>query len=544
MIAVLALIGFVIFWFVFGDRIRRPVVPFVATGLATCIVSLLAYPGDRAALIVLLCFGWVVLSIVLALLAKKRGESFAMSFLAALVLSPAVLALFNFKASRKKKSGSISESEGSATKRRMASSSPLPGYVFAAGLIGIPLFLMIATPKLFAPGVVPTDESGSSDYSDVVVQETRDATASGGVAEASLSDPQKPPPRDGTLSGATSESLNTNKLEFDFKCAWTDEIKGEFGVLRQIVCEDKDLLLSDRSNLGASGMNWLSASEMARVSFDAVGCDFLENSLGGRCALLVYQDDVLLASEQQFGLGVHFPETNPSILIFHSTFERGIFSSEADYILDLTIGGAPVLLKMSEDIDASMLILEESLRRSGTGYELRYTVRKPDEGPLGEDLLQRFRYRVGYGLIEVLGDEPVYNTLEMKKKTTLHELLDDPERRRPILKLLGARDFRSLRYATAYPQSESSDSGAVFEQLSDDIYIGRGCQRDCDWGRSIFAMDVGRDQAWVAMINDDLVHLYGRWADMSPEVRMAFDRWLEESAPAKATRVVHSQQGS
>jgi hypothetical protein len=57
-------------------------------------------------------------------------------------------------------------------------------------------------------------------------------------------------------------------------------------------------------------------------------------------------------------------------------------------------------------------------------------------------------------------------------------------------------------------------------------------------------MDVGRDQAWVAMINDDLVHLYGRWADMSPEVRMAFDRWLEESAPAKATRVVHSQQGS
>jgi hypothetical protein len=544
MIAILALIGFVIFWFVFGDRIKRPVAPLFASGLATWIASLLAYSGNEADLIALFCLGWVVLSVVVALVAKKRGKNFAMSFLGALVLSPAVVALFNLKASREEKSDFINTPELSATKRRMASSSPLPGYVFATGLIGIPLLLMIVTPNLFSPGVVPTGESASSSYSDVVVQETSGATASGGVAEASLSDPQKPPPRDGTLSEATSESLNENKLKFDFKCAWTDEIKGQFGVLRQIVCEDKDLLLSDRSNLGASGKKWLSASEMARVSLDAVGCDFLENSLGGRCALLVYQDDVLLASEQQFGLGVHFPETNPSILIFHSTIERGIFSSEADYILDLTIGGAPVLLKMSEDIDASMLILEESLRRSGTGYELRYTVRKPEEGPLGEDLLQRFRYRVGYGLIEVLGDEPVYNTLEMTKKTTLHELLDDPERRRPILQLLGARDFRSLRYATAYPQPESSDSDAVFEQLSDDIYIGRGCQRDCDWGRSIFAIDLGRDQAWVAMINDDLVHLYGRWADMSPEVRMAFDRWIEESAPARATRVVHSQQGS
>lgn len=60
----------------------------------------------------------------------------------------------------------------------------------------------------------------------------------------------------------------------------------------------------------------------------------------------------------------------------------------------------------------------------------------------------------------------------------------------------------------------------------------------------MFAIDVRRLQAWVAMISDDLVHLYGRWADMSPELRMAFDRWIEESAPARAMRVVHSQQRS
>ncbi len=62
----------------------------------------------------------------------------------------------------------------------------------------------------------------------------------------------------------------------------------------------------------------------------------------------------------------------------------------------------------------------------------------------------------------------------------------------------------------------------MFERPADDICIEYGCETSREGG--IFAIDVRRVQAWVAMICDDLVHLYGRWADMSPDVRMAFDR--------------------
>jgi hypothetical protein len=541
---VLVSTGFFLFGLASGRYIKNQTGFFVALSLAAGILTLVALFNALAGVISLLVLGWVALSVVVARGAEARGYDFNESLVRALFISPFVSVLFD----RFAKGGArpaplpgelVSES---SPQRAMQVLSPVPGYLFAAVLIGLPALTAVVAPAFFSSNQSGSVTGASSEPHDNGESSKSVRTPSGGVAEFSSPDVETSSIPSGQGLANPSKDSEKDLSEPSFRCAWAGEVVGAFGALRHIVCEDKSSPPASGSIFSDGEVSHLSELEVKRWTSKSTGCSVWS------CALLIHRDDVVLASNRPFDFSRRFPEGDgqPLVLLLESTSGEGMSRDGSQYILDLTQKGRPVLLLVndSSDYSGSILMPGSDLRQQGKNYEFHYAVQKVGEGPLGETVLQKFRYVLGYGQVEAVSEDVLYDTKALTDKQSPIDLLDDPEARRPLLNLLSTTELRRLRTAMEEPSKSSTEAGGMFKQLEENLYAGEGCDSfDCSYSSGAFVIDTRRAQAWVVMVDDGVVHSYGRRPDMSPVVRAWFDRWLDLNGFQRLTRVVHLDRG-
>src|SRR5215467_9611407 len=81
---------------------------------------------------------------------------------------------------------------------------------------------------------------------------------------------------------------------------------------------------------------------------------------------------------------------------------------------------------------------------------------------------------------------------EIKHRNSQHpeDLLDDPVKREPLVKLLGVSEFKSFR--------NNLQSAPPLEKLSTGLYAGEGClAHSCGSSEGAFVIDVVNRRAWA-----------------------------------------------
>ena len=158
-----------------------------------------------------------------------------------------------------------------------------------------------------------------------------------------------------------------------------------------------------------------------------------------------------------------------------------------------------------------------------TGYAkgITYQALGDKKGPLGEPLWDVCRYQYGSGKVQIIRSVPKYSYTTMKEKKYPMEVLDDPVRREPLVKLMGNGAFLDLR------RHIELQSG--FVRLSDTLFWAEGCTSHfCNSSAGAFLIDTAKNRAWAIYYDDKGGKFFGSFSAEDTLQRKAFDRWLSE----------------
>lgn len=114
---------------------------------------------------------------------------------------------------------------------------------------------------------------------------------------------------------------------------------------------------------------------------------------------------------------------------------------------------------------------------------------------LGDPLIGTYAYKFGSGYPVKIKEEPLYSTAPLAEKEAPEEILNDPNAREPILKIIGAEYFAKFRDAM---------EGYLYHKgiriVDGNFVIGKGlCPPiDCpDTKAAMFVLDIANQLAWA-----------------------------------------------
>ena len=208
-------------------------------------------------------------------------------------------------------------------------------------------------------------------------------------------------------------------------------------------------------------------------------------------------------------------EQNPKVIfIFNST--GGNACCLADNILDLT-SATPMILK---DIQSPNFKSKEvPIYQTNDG--IIYQAFSKNSGPFGEPVFEVCQYLYGSGKVKVLRSSPQYSTSGLKEKETAHDIFNDPNARKPLIRLLGPKVFNELRFHMQ-----------VCPKLlwfSDSLVWGTGCTAHaCTISEGAFLIDIKLNTSWAIIMDPSGNKFYGpKLNQTSPEHRI-FSEWVND----------------
>jgi hypothetical protein len=117
-----------------------------------------------------------------------------------------------------------------------------------------------------------------------------------------------------------------------------------------------------------------------------------------------------------------------------------------------------------------------------------------EQNNLGDPMLGVYEYQLGTGKAILAKKTPIYDLKPLSQKEYAEQVLSDPTIRRPLLDLLGEKDFATFRYNVAV--------GDKINVLNDRIIVASGCMpHNCDVSFAMFIIDTKRKLAWAVEIS-------------------------------------------
>ena len=232
-----------------------------------------------------------------------------------------------------------------------------------------------------------------------------------------------------------------------------------------------------------------------------------------KCEVLDLAGKALLA-DSIVSIDIVFPdEKNPQI-IFAVKSTGGNACCAFFYLIDLTDSGRVLVNAIPTLVDRS----EGVVKSFSKG--ITYQAYGEGEGPLGEPIWSVYRYVFGSGKIETLRSLPKYSYSPMEEKKYPRDLLDDPVKREPLVKLLGEAEFKSFR--------NNLQTAPPLEKLSTGLYAGEGClAHSCGSSQGAFVIDVVNRRAWAIRFDpNNKRKFYGTISAKDDVIQQFFEKWF------------------
>lgn len=238
-----------------------------------------------------------------------------------------------------------------------------------------------------------------------------------------------------------------------------------------------------------------------------------KQKLGKNCEILDLAGRPLF-TDYIVSIDAAFPSPADPKLVFIHHGTGGNSCCYYKYLIDLT-RGAPIVVK-----NAPRLIPRGAKAIVDTLPEgITYQNYGDGEAQLGEPLWEVYRYIYGAGKVELLRSLPQYSYSPMRSKKYPSEVLNDPVRRAPLLRIMGEKDFVELR--------RRMQTEMPLEQASETIFLGRGCMaHSCGSSEGLFAIDIARNIAWAMYVEGESGKFFGSIASGDVIPKRFFEPWL------------------
>lgn len=203
-------------------------------------------------------------------------------------------------------------------------------------------------------------------------------------------------------------------------------------------------------------------------------------------------------------------------LVFASQWSGGNACCWVSYLIDLT-RSEPVVVKSAPPLNRD----NKEARIEAFPKGVTYQNYGEGEGPLGEPLWEVYRYLYGSGKVEVLRSLPKYSYSAMDSKKYPNEVLDDPVKREPLLKVMSKADFKELRRRV--------EVRSPLQRASDTIFVGQGGMAHSGGiSEGIFVIDVARNKAWAMYFEKASGKFFGSLSPDDAIPRRVFEHWMSE----------------
>ena len=230
------------------------------------------------------------------------------------------------------------------------------------------------------------------------------------------------------------------------------------------------------------------------------------------CAVIALDGKVLFANRIAL-VEEALPSRDDPRLVSVVVHDGGNCCPGTDILLDLT---APRLVVVEG------FGLRDAQAREDGSYLLRRFER---EDELGDPIFGTYAYAPGSGAPRLLRRSVEYPVVTLGEWSYPHEVLGDPDLRRPIVEAIGAGRFATFRH----------DMGVqgLLTILSPRYIAGSGCRpHACPFAGGMFVIDRADESAIV--LHDDPVlgpriRYWGRLEDAGPLPRAAIAAWLAQT---------------
>ena len=229
-----------------------------------------------------------------------------------------------------------------------------------------------------------------------------------------------------------------------------------------------------------------------------------------KCKMITLNGRILI-SEYMASIDAAYPSIDDPKLVSVSTATGGNGCCWDSYIIDFT-GKSVVTVKNFNIKDAVMaensILLDKELETNN----------------LGDDVHGLFRYVLGTGKPRLLKKYTQYSMTTLSQKKVATDVMGDPNLRAPILKVVGADNFKEIRW----------DMGASPPLHVDERFIiGTGFRPHFAPQRAMFVIDRVRNVAWILQVvpsdnGPEYVKLWGLLNKDDTAQIAIISKWLKE----------------
>lgn len=218
------------------------------------------------------------------------------------------------------------------------------------------------------------------------------------------------------------------------------------------------------------------------------------------------------------------PNSTTPQLVIASGWIGGNCCNPVDHILDFTKSPPIFVKEIPYYADWN-----KDAKLSAYSGGITYQGYSDEQSSLGEPIWQVYRYKYGSGSVEIIRSTVQYNFEPLKAKKYPSDLLNDPVRREPLLKVIGQSQFKSFRQNIAVQ--------SPIDIVADRFVVGSGCApHSCGTDEAIFVMDMVTSDAWAISFTTDYtvnpaqrnVKLWGNTLTADSAAKAILTRWMTE----------------